>query len=91
MDETLHGQTGEPHVNKPCSSRGTSTTPISIEGTVQQGIGKPGGSWNALVTSWSWEGSVHLSKFANDIEMCSAVNTLEGRDAVQRDVVRLER
>jgi len=32
-----------------------------------------------------------LSKFANDDKLCGAVNTLEGKDAFQRDFDRFER
>ena len=32
-----------------------------------------------------------VSKFADNTKVCGVINTLEGRDAIQRDLDRLER
>ncbi|KAK4812892.1 hypothetical protein QYF61_027286 [Mycteria americana] len=42
------------------------------------------------VMSKQWD-RVHLGKFANNTKPCGAVNTLEGRDAIQRDLDRFEK
>ena len=44
-----------------------------------------------VVTSTIYGLKCTLSKFANRIHLSGAVDTLEGRDALQRDINRLER
>ncbi|GAB0178425.1 mitochondrial enolase superfamily member 1 [Grus japonensis] len=47
---------------------------------------------NGLMSKWrSVTSGVPHSKFANNIKLCGAVNMLEGRDAIQRDLDSVER
>lgn len=51
------------------------------------------GQWRyltSLLTTWTWIECI-LSKFANNTKLCGADDTLEGKDAVLRDIDRLEK
>lgn len=45
--------------------------------------------FNIFVGDMDSEIEFVLSKFTNDTELCGAVNTLEGKDSIQRDLDRL--
>ncbi|GAB0188162.1 cAMP-dependent protein kinase inhibitor alpha [Grus japonensis] len=47
--------------------------------------------FNIFVGDMDSEIECTLSKFTNSPKLCAAVNTLEGRDAIQKDFDRLER
>jgi len=47
--------------------------------------------FNILVSNIDSRVECTLSKFADDTKLCGAVDMLEGRDAVQRNLDRLER
>jgi len=84
-----------PHGGLPRSPWRTSITPISVGRTTQSSI--PQGLvvgpvvFNIFVSDMDSGIECTLSKSADDIKLRGVVNTLEGRDAIQRDLDKFER
>ncbi|GAB0192046.1 hypothetical protein GRJ2_001669900 [Grus japonensis] len=49
------------------------------------------GLFNIFVSDMDSEIECTLSKFVDNTKLCGVVNTLEGKDAIQRDLDRLEK
>ncbi|GAB0195123.1 cAMP-dependent protein kinase inhibitor alpha [Grus japonensis] len=63
----------------------------SVTNCVTQGLVLALALFNIFVSNMDSGIDCTLSKFADDTKLCGAVNVLEGRDAIQRDLDRLER
>jgi len=91
MEHSVDKEVAEWSHSKSCGQR----LDVKVERPVRSGIAEGSISgpvlFNIFVGCMDVGIECPLSKFADDSKVCGGVDVLEGRDAIQRDLERLER